>query len=136
MKYQEMAKKQEEKQQRSGGRVEQKKRPAESRENNYSCNPQKRFMPEEEGFNYTFIMLQKKIFIELKDQNIFQTLKLYNVPNHLKDRNHYCIFHEDYGHTLATCRNLYYQLRAMIRRGELQKYVKSKTPIKPAAPQT
>ena len=70
-KYQEMAKKQEEKQQRSGGRVEQKKRPAESRENNYSCNPQKRFRPEEEGFDNTFVMPQEKTFVELKDQKCF-----------------------------------------------------------------
>ena len=82
-----MVKKLEEKQQRSGGRTEQKKRPAESRENNYSCNPQKRFRPEEEGFDYTFVMPQEKIFAELKDQNIFRTPKLYNVPNHLKDHS-------------------------------------------------
>ena len=110
-------KKPEGKQQRTGGGTELKKRPAESRENSYNCNPQKRFRPEEEGFDYTFIMPQEKIFAELKDQNIFRAPKPYNVPNHLKDRSQYCIFHEDYGHTLATCKNLYYQLRTMIRRG-------------------
>ena len=66
-KYPEMMKKPEEKQQRYGARVEQKKRLAESRENNYSCNPQKRFKEEEEGFDYTFVMPQEKIFAELKD---------------------------------------------------------------------
>ena len=75
-------------------------------------------------------MPREKIFDELKDQNIFRTPKPYNVSNHLKDRSQYCIFHEDYKNTLATCKNLYYHLRAMIRRGELQKYVKRKTPIK------
>ena len=38
-KYQETKKKLEERQQRSGGRPEQKKRPAESQRNDYSCNP-------------------------------------------------------------------------------------------------
>ena len=85
-----------------------KKRPAENRENAYNCNPQKRFKPEEEGFDYTFIMPQEKIFAELKDQNIFRAPKPYNVPNHLKDQSQYYIFHEDYGHTVATYRNLYY----------------------------
>ena len=64
-------KKPEGKQQRAGGGTELKKRPAENRENAYNCNPQKRFKPEEEGFDYTFIMPQEKIFAELKDQNIF-----------------------------------------------------------------
>ena len=63
-------KKPEGKQQRTGGGTELKKRPAESQENNYNCNTQKRFRPKEEGFDYTFIMPQEKIFAELKDQNI------------------------------------------------------------------
>ena len=55
------------------------------------------------------------------------------MPEHLKDRSQYCIFHEDYKYTLATFRNLYFQLKAMMKRGELQKYVKKKVPIKPEA---
>ena len=105
-----------------------------SRENDYNCNPQKRFKLEEEDLDYTFIMPQEKIFVELKDQNIFRTPKPYNVSNHLKERSQYCIFHEDYGHTLAACKNLYYQLRAMMKRGDMQKYVKRKTPMKPTMP--
>ena len=62
-------KKPEGKQRKTGG-VELRKRPAENRENSYNCNPQKRFRPEEEGFDYTFTMSQEKIFAKLKDQSI------------------------------------------------------------------
>ena len=48
------------------------------------------------------------------------------VPDHMKDKTKFCMFHDDYGHTLATCKNLYAQLRAMIRKGMLLKYLKKK----------
>ena len=77
-KHQETKKKPEERQQRSRGKPEQKKKPTENRENNYSYNPQKKFKAEDEGFDYTFIMPQEKIYAELKDQNIFCTPKPYS----------------------------------------------------------
>ena len=75
-KYQEAKKKPDERQYQPRGRPEQRKRLAESQKNDYSCNPQKRFKPDEEGFDYTFTMQQEKIFAELKDQNIFRTRSL------------------------------------------------------------
>lgn len=75
-------------------------------------------------------MTQDKIYAELKDQNIFCTPNPYSVLDHLKDRSQYCIFNEDFEHTLATRKNFYFQLKAMMRRGELQKYVKSKNLVK------
>ena len=51
------------------------------------------------------------------------------VPDHMKDKTKFCMFHDDYGHTLATCKNLYAQLKAMIRKGMLLKYLKKKVPL-------
>ena len=44
----------------------------------------------------------------------------------MKDKTKFCMFHNDYGHTLATCRNLYAQLKALMRKGQLLKYLKKK----------
>ena len=38
------------------------------------------------------------------------------------------MFHNDYGHTLAAHRNLYGQLKGMMRKGLLLKCLKKKTP--------
>ena len=38
------------------------------------------------------------------------------------------MFHNDYRHTLATCRNLYGQLKAVMRKDQLLKYLKKKAP--------
>ena len=46
LKYQETKKKLEDKQQRSGGRSNKKKRPSEFQRNDYQCNPSKRFKVE------------------------------------------------------------------------------------------
>ena len=66
-KYQETKKKPEERQRQPERRSEQKKRLIQSKEKDYSCNPQKKFKSEEEEFDYTFTMPQEKIFAELKD---------------------------------------------------------------------
>ena len=53
-------------------------------------------------------MPKEKQYAELKDQNILRTPNPYNVMDHLKDQSQYFIFHEDYGHTLATWNNAYF----------------------------
>ena len=69
-------------------------------------------------------MPQEKIFAELKDENFLRQPKPIVIPDHMKDKTKLCMFHNDYGHTLTTCRNLYVQLRAMMRKGQLLKYLK------------
>ena len=76
-----------------------------------------------------FTMPQEKIFAELKDENILRQPKPTILPDHMKDKNKLCMFHNDYEHTLATSRNLYAQLRAMMRKGQLLKYLKKNVPL-------
>ena len=52
-------------------------------------------------------MQQEKIFAELKNENVLRRPNRIMVPDHMKDKTKFCMFHDDYGHTLATCKNLY-----------------------------
>ena len=74
-------------------------------------------------------MPQEKIFAELKDENVLKQPKPTVLPDHMKDKTKFCRFHNDYGHNLATYRNLYAQLRAVMRKGQLLKYLKKKVPL-------
>ena len=73
-----------------------------------------------------FCMKDAKIFIELKDQNILWQTRSYNILKHMKNRGQFCIFHNDYEHTLAVHKNLYGQIKSMMKKGELLKYLKKK----------
>ena len=74
-------------------------------------------------------MPQGKIFVELKNENVFKKPRPINVPKHMKDKFKLCMFHNDYGHTLAACRNLYGQLKGEMRKGLLLTYMKKKAPL-------
>ena len=74
-------------------------------------------------------MPQETIFAELKDKNVFRQPKPIILSDHMKDKSKFSMFHNDYGHILATCRNLYGQLRAMIMKCHLLKYLKNKVPL-------
>ena len=76
-----------------------------------------RFKTDEEEFDCIFTMPQEKIFAELKEENVLRQPKPIVLLVHMKDKTKFCMFHNDYGHTLTTCRNLYAQLRAMMRKG-------------------
>ena len=95
----------------------------------YSKNVAKRYRADEKEFDCIFTMPQEKIFTEFKDENILRQPKPTILPDHIKDKAKFCMFHNDYGHTLATCRNLYAQLRAMMRKCQLLKYLKKKVPL-------
>ncbi|XP_062073918.1 uncharacterized protein LOC133778109 [Humulus lupulus] len=40
-----------------------------------------------------------------------------------RDKNKYCLFHKDYGHTIAECHNLNNQIQALMRSGRLTQYI-------------
>ena len=77
------------------------------RSSDYSGDTVKRFKANEEEFGCIFTMPQEKIFTELKDENILRQTKPTILPYHMKDKSKFCMFHNDYEHTLATCKNLY-----------------------------
>lgn len=95
----------------------------------YSSRPLKRFKNDEEDYDSIFTIPQEIIFVELKDQNIFRQPRPSSLLEHMKDISQFCIFHNDYEHTLATCRNLYRQLKGMMKKGQLLKHLKKKIPV-------
>lgn len=74
-------------------------------------------------------MPQENIFTELRDQNVFRCPNLITTPEHMRDKKNLCMFHNDYGHNLSACRNLYNQLKAMMEKGQFLKYLKKKVPF-------
>ena len=87
----------------------------------YNDCPVKRFQKEYDDFDGIFTILQERIFVELKDHNIFRQPRPYNILEHMKDRSLLCIFHNDHGHTLATCKNLYNQIKIMMKKRGIAK---------------
>ena len=63
------------------------------------------------------------IYIENKAKGIFGSSPKIYVPNHMKDKNKYCEFHQDYGHYTVNYR-MYAQVMSLIKKGCFQKYVK------------
>ena len=61
-KFQETKRKLKEKQQRPGGKANQKRKFVEGQRNDYNCNPSKRYKPKEESFDYNFTIPQEKSF--------------------------------------------------------------------------
>ena len=60
------------------------------------------------------------IYIENKTKGIFCSPSKISMPNHMKDKNKYRDFHQDYGHYTTNCRNLYAQVMFLIKKGGLQ----------------
>ena len=96
----------------------------------YNDNPTKRFWRDDENFDYIFTISKEKVFAELKDQNIFCQLRPYSIPEYMKEKSQFCIFHNDHSHTLASWKNLYNQIKSMTKKGELLKYMKKKIPTR------
>ena len=70
------------------------------------------------------IMLVNKILTQIKNKHYLKWLRpLHSSPN-VRDKNKYCQFHKDHGHNTKDCRNLKEQVKELIRKGKLQKYVK------------
>ena len=95
----------------------------------YSEDASKRYKTDDGEFDYIFTIPQEKIFTELKNKNVLRQPNRTTLPDHMKDKTKFFMFHNDYGHTFATCKNLYAQLRALIRKGQLLKYLKKKVPL-------
>ena len=62
------------------------------------------------------------------DENVFRQSRPTSLPNHMKDKTKFCMLHNDYEHTLSLSRNLYGQLKGMMKKGLLFKYLKKKAP--------
>ncbi|XP_050241228.1 uncharacterized protein LOC126690138 [Quercus robur] len=65
-----------------------------------------------------------KILTQIKDEHYLKWPRpLHSSPN-VCDKNKYCRFHKDHGHNTEDCRDLKEQIKELIQKGKLQKYVK------------
>ena len=55
--------------------------------------------------------------MENRNKNIFCPPARMKVPESIKDRSRYCVHHEDFGHLINDCRNLYGQIMYTIKKG-------------------
>ena len=69
-------------------------------------------------------MLVDKILTQIKDEHYLKWLRpLHSSPN-IRDKNKYCRFHKDHDDNTEDCRDLKEQVKELIRKRRLQKYVK------------
>ena len=62
--------------------------------------------------------------VQIKDKHSLKWPKpLYLSPN-ARDKRKYYHFHKDHGHYIEDCRDLKEQIKELIRKGKLQKFVK------------
>ena len=65
-----------------------------------------------------------KILMQIKDERYLKWPRpLHSSPN-IRDKNKYCCFHKDHGHYTEDCWDLKEQIKELIQKGKLQKYVK------------
>ncbi|XP_062093723.1 uncharacterized protein LOC133799738 [Humulus lupulus] len=83
---------------------------------------QNRESPRYPTFEYT--VPQEVIYDENKDRPIWREPYKITTPPDRRDKNRYCLFHKDHGHTVAECHNLHNQIQALMRSGWLTQYIK------------
>ena len=77
------------------------------------------------------IMPVDKILARIKDEHYLKWPRpLHSSPN-VHDKRTYCRFHKDHGHYTEDCRDLKEQIKELIRRGKLQKFLKKGDSNKP-----
>ena len=81
--------------------------------------------------NFTpLIMLVDKILAQIKDKHYLKWPRpLHLLPN-FRYKKKYCYFHKDHGHYTEDCKDLKEQIKELIRKGTLQRFVKKGEPSK------
>ena len=70
------------------------------------------------------VMSVDKILTQIKDEHYLKWSRPLHSSPSVRDKNKYCRFHKDHGHHTEDCRDLKEQIKELIRKGKLQKYVK------------
>ncbi|XP_062113427.1 uncharacterized protein LOC133824546 [Humulus lupulus] len=78
--------------------------------------------PRFSSFEYT--VPQEVIYEEKKDRPIWREPCKITTPPERRDKNRFCIFHKDHGHTISECHNLHNIIQALMRNGRLTQYIK------------
>ena len=69
-------------------------------------------------------MPANKILMQIKDELSLKWSKPLSSSSRKRDLKKYCRFHKDHGHYTDECRDLKEQIKELILRGKLQKFVK------------
>ena len=76
-------------------------------------------------FNH-LVMPVDKILMHIKDEHYLKWPRpLHSSPN-VCDKKKYSRFHKDHGHYIEDCKDLNKQIKELIRKGKLQKFVKKR----------
>ncbi|XP_062087950.1 uncharacterized protein LOC133794605 [Humulus lupulus] len=78
--------------------------------------------PRYPSFEYT--VPQEVIYEENKDRPIWREPYKITTPPDRRDKNRYCLFHKNHGHTVPECHNQHNQIQALMRSGRLTQYIK------------
>ena len=70
------------------------------------------------------VMPVDKILAQITDKHYLEWPRSLHSSPHMRDKKKYCWFLKDHGHNTEDCRNLKEQIKELIRKGKLQKYVK------------
>jgi len=74
------------------------------------------------------VMHVDKILAHIKDKHYLKWPRpLHSSPN-VRDKKKYCHFHKDHGHYIEDCRDLKEQIKELICKGKLQRFVKKGEP--------
>ena len=72
------------------------------------------------------VMPVNQILVQIKDKHYLKWPRpLHSLPN-VRDKRKYYRFHKDHGHYTEDCRDLKEQLKKLIRKGKVQKFVKKR----------
>ena len=74
------------------------------------------------------VMPFDKILTQIKDEHYLKWPRPLHSSLNVRDKNKYCRFHKDHGHYIEDCRDLKEQIKELIRKRKLQKYVKKWEP--------
>ena len=78
----------------------------------------------------SLVMLVDKILAQIKDEHYLKWPRPLHLSPNVHDKKKYCRFHKDHGHYTEDCRDLKEQIKELIRKGKLQKFVKKGEPSK------
>ena len=74
------------------------------------------------------VMPVNQILVQIKDKHYLKWPRpLHSLPN-VRDKRKYYRFHKDHGHYTEDCRDLKEQLKKLIRKGKVQKFMKKGNP--------
>ncbi|RRT50751.1 hypothetical protein B296_00013493 [Ensete ventricosum] len=70
-----------------------------------------------------------EIFFQIREKGLLKAPNLMKSHSESRNKRRYYHFHRDYGHDTKECRDLQYQIKDLIRRGHLRRYVRDQSSL-------